>query len=343
MVYIYASRWILPQSPSGRLRQRAQRAGQTVKVGIAGASGFAGQELLRWLAGPPARARYGGDVVVAGRPGANAARAGEDLGRRHRAVLGRQARRASPTSCFWRLPEDAAAAIAPALVERGIRVIDLSGAFRLRDAAAREKWYPATKLGALKPVYGLTERELRRHRRRRAHYEPRLLSHRRAAGARAAGRDRAAGRRGRHRRKVGHLGSRQEAERPDALFGKPRQRVGLRRLRPPASARNRAGARRAGHVRAAPRPARSRHSRNDLRPGAAGHDIARRGRSDGERPTRTRHSCGSRAKRCRRSSTRRTRTSAISAGAWTRQGAASFLWLSSTTSSRGRRARPSRT
>ena len=34
----------------------------------------------------------------------------------------------------------------------------MSGAFRLRDAAAREKWYPATKLGALKPVYGLTER-----------------------------------------------------------------------------------------------------------------------------------------------------------------------------------------
>jgi N-acetyl-gamma-glutamyl-phosphate reductase len=59
---------------------------------------------------------------------------------------------------FLALPEEAAAAIAPALVERGIRVIDLSGAFRLRDAAAREKWYPATKLGSLVPVYGLTER-----------------------------------------------------------------------------------------------------------------------------------------------------------------------------------------
>ena len=43
---------------------------------------------------------------------------------------------------FLALPEEAAATIAPALVERGVRVIDLSGAFRLRDAAAREKWYP---------------------------------------------------------------------------------------------------------------------------------------------------------------------------------------------------------
>ena len=59
---------------------------------------------------------------------------------------------------FLALPEEAAATVAPALVERGVRVIDLSGAFRLRDAASREQWYPATKLGALTPVYGLTER-----------------------------------------------------------------------------------------------------------------------------------------------------------------------------------------
>jgi N-acetyl-gamma-glutamyl-phosphate reductase len=59
---------------------------------------------------------------------------------------------------FLALPEEAAAGIAPTLVARGIRVIDLSGAFRLRDASAREKWYPATRIGVLNPVYGLTER-----------------------------------------------------------------------------------------------------------------------------------------------------------------------------------------
>jgi N-acetyl-gamma-glutamyl-phosphate reductase len=59
---------------------------------------------------------------------------------------------------FLALPEEAAAHLAPRLVEQGLRVIDLSGAFRLRDAAARAKWYPATTLGSLNPVYGLTER-----------------------------------------------------------------------------------------------------------------------------------------------------------------------------------------
>jgi N-acetyl-gamma-glutamyl-phosphate reductase len=59
---------------------------------------------------------------------------------------------------FLALPEEAAATVVPTLVERGARVIDLSGAFRLRESASREKWYPATKLGALTPVYGLTER-----------------------------------------------------------------------------------------------------------------------------------------------------------------------------------------
>ena len=38
---------------------------------------------------------------------------------------------------FLALPEEAAATIAPGLLERGARVIDLSGAFRLHDAAQR--------------------------------------------------------------------------------------------------------------------------------------------------------------------------------------------------------------
>ena len=37
------------------------------------------------------------------------------------------------------------------------RVIDLSGAFRLRDDAARARWYPATKTLPEGVVYGLTE------------------------------------------------------------------------------------------------------------------------------------------------------------------------------------------
>jgi N-acetyl-gamma-glutamyl-phosphate reductase len=132
-------------------------AGKTVRAGIAGASGFAGQELLRWLAGHP-------NVRVT-----TAMSSSPDGPARTLPALARiwdgkiepfSADKLAEQSdvVFLALPEEAAATIAPGLVERGIRVIDLSGAFRLRDAAARERWYPATKLGSLRPVYGLTER-----------------------------------------------------------------------------------------------------------------------------------------------------------------------------------------
>src|SRR5476649_2048698 len=45
---------------------------------------------------------------------------------------------------FLALPDAAAAELAPALVDAGVRVIDLSGAFRLRDDGARAHWYPHT-------------------------------------------------------------------------------------------------------------------------------------------------------------------------------------------------------
>jgi len=128
-----------------------------VRVGIAGASGFAGQELLRWLAGHP---RIRVTTAMSSSPD-GPARTLPALARIWDGVIEPfSAEKLADQSdvVFLALPEEAAAAIAPILVGRGIRVIDLSGAFRLRDAASREKWYPATKLGSLKPVYGLTER-----------------------------------------------------------------------------------------------------------------------------------------------------------------------------------------
>jgi N-acetyl-gamma-glutamyl-phosphate reductase len=59
---------------------------------------------------------------------------------------------------FLALPEHAAAEVAPALVARGKRVFDLSGAFRLRDAELRHRWYPKTIEQPASVVYGLTER-----------------------------------------------------------------------------------------------------------------------------------------------------------------------------------------
>jgi N-acetyl-gamma-glutamyl-phosphate reductase len=61
---------------------------------------------------------------------------------------------------FLALPDSAAAVLAPDLVEAGVRVIDLSGAFRLRDAATRARWYPEThRVPASGVAYGLTELE----------------------------------------------------------------------------------------------------------------------------------------------------------------------------------------
>ncbi len=58
---------------------------------------------------------------------------------------------------FLAVPESAAARLAPPLVEAGVRVIDLSGAFRIRDAGARARWYPDTQSLPSGAAYGLTE------------------------------------------------------------------------------------------------------------------------------------------------------------------------------------------
>lgn len=131
--------------------------GKPVRVGIAGASGFAGQELLRLLAGHPS-VRV--TAAMSSSPD-GPARTLPALAKIWDGVIEPFSVERLTTSAdlvFLALPEEAAAAIAPGLIERGVRVIDLSGAFRLRDAAARARWYPATNLGSLKPVYGLTER-----------------------------------------------------------------------------------------------------------------------------------------------------------------------------------------
>ncbi len=132
-------------------------AERSVRVGIAGASGFAGQELLRLLAGHPhVRITAAMSSSPDGPPRTLPALAKIWDG----VIEPFSAEKLADVSdvVFLALPEEAAATIAPALVDRGVRVIDLSGAFRLRHAASREKWYPATKVGSLKPVYGLTER-----------------------------------------------------------------------------------------------------------------------------------------------------------------------------------------
>jgi len=127
-----------------------------VRVGIAGATGYAGVELLRLLARHPG-ARLS---TAMGAPGA-APRIVAALKRVWDAPVGgldldTLADRSD--AIFLALPEHAAAELAPPLVARGKRVFDLSGAFRLRDADLRRRWYPQTPELPQSVVYGLTER-----------------------------------------------------------------------------------------------------------------------------------------------------------------------------------------
>ena len=129
---------------------------RTVRVGVAGATGYTGVELLRLLGRHP-----GVQIAAAmGSPGA--------LSRRLPALkslwdatvdgLDVEALAAGTDAVFLALPEHAAAEVAPMLLARGKRVFDLSGAFRLRDTALRQRWYPQTLEQPASVVYGLTER-----------------------------------------------------------------------------------------------------------------------------------------------------------------------------------------
>jgi N-acetyl-gamma-glutamyl-phosphate reductase len=128
------------------------------RVGVAGATGYAGQELVRRLA------RHPGVVLTvamasAGTPGPRTLPALARIWDGEVQPLAVDRLTAEAEVIFLALPEAAAAGLAPALVDAGRRVFDLSGAFRLRNAAVRRAWYPDSP-GELPAgaVYGLTER-----------------------------------------------------------------------------------------------------------------------------------------------------------------------------------------
>src|SRR6266851_3714626 len=125
-------------------------------IAIAGATGYTGQELLRLLARHPAVA-----IATATSSGATAAvRTLPALAHIWGGVITPLVPEtlADADVVFLALPDSAAAAIAPPLADAGVRVIDLSGAFRLRDAAQRARWYPETRWMPEGVAYGLTER-----------------------------------------------------------------------------------------------------------------------------------------------------------------------------------------
>jgi N-acetyl-gamma-glutamyl-phosphate reductase len=130
---------------------------QHTRVGVAGATGYAGQELVRLLARHPA-------VTLADAMSSGATSAPRPLpALKHIwdgsvTPLDLDQLAANTDIVFLALPEAASAEIGTALLERDKRVIDLSGAFRIRNDADRQRWYPATSTLPTGVVYGLPER-----------------------------------------------------------------------------------------------------------------------------------------------------------------------------------------
>jgi N-acetyl-gamma-glutamyl-phosphate reductase len=131
-----------------------------IRVGVAGATGYAGQELVRLIAGHPA-ARLSVAMSstrseeVRRLPGLAKLWDGE--------VVPLDVERLASESevVFLALPEKAVPSVAAPVLAAGRRIIDLSGAFRLRNAEDRLRWYPETTELPPSIAYGLTERNRR--------------------------------------------------------------------------------------------------------------------------------------------------------------------------------------
>lgn len=136
----------------------AQAKASAPRVAIVGATGYAGQELVRLLARHP-QARL---TVTTASQATSTPRRLPALAR----VWDGDVRpldidvvTGAADVVFLALPEAAAAEVALKFLDAGLRVIDLSGAFRLRDDASRARWYAATTMFPDGVAYGLTEFE----------------------------------------------------------------------------------------------------------------------------------------------------------------------------------------
>ncbi|WP_123402260.1 N-acetyl-gamma-glutamyl-phosphate reductase [Inmirania thermothiophila] len=131
-----------------------------IQVGVVGATGYTGVELLRLLARhPEVRLRTVTSRGEAGRAVAEvfpSLRGFVDL----RYEAPETERLAACDLVFFATPNGTAMEMAPALLDAGVRVIDLAADFRLRDAAEWARWYGREHAcpGLLaEAVYGLPE------------------------------------------------------------------------------------------------------------------------------------------------------------------------------------------
>jgi len=126
-----------------------------IKVGIIGASGYTGGELLRFLKNHPeieivaaTSRKYDGNPVYKVHP--------------HLRDLEIKFENLKPNEIdadlvFTATPHGASMKIVPELVQNDMKVVDLSGDYRFDNLATYEKWYGYEHSHPLKAVYGLPE------------------------------------------------------------------------------------------------------------------------------------------------------------------------------------------
>lgn len=131
-----------------------------IKIAILGASGYTAVELMKILLRHP-----GAEIVAA------TSRQAEPIADLHPSLFGRLDLRCEPFDpdqlkakgvqvAFGCLPHGTSMESIPPLLERGIRVIDLSADYRLRDPRLYQEWYKETHhdtANLARAVYGLPE------------------------------------------------------------------------------------------------------------------------------------------------------------------------------------------
>ncbi len=132
-----------------------------IKVSVVGATGYAGAELIRLLCNhKEVEFSYICSESFAGKPMS-------EVYKNFRKVLDKELTSvdideiaANSDLVFTALPHGVSKTVIPALYEKGVKIIDLSGDFRYDDPAVYEKWYgePHSNVELmLKAVYGLCE------------------------------------------------------------------------------------------------------------------------------------------------------------------------------------------
>jgi N-acetyl-gamma-glutamyl-phosphate reductase len=138
------------------------KVNKMIKIGIVGASGYTGAELVRLLdKHPEVQVNVATSETYANQKLSELYPA---LGESGDITLSPLAKADLSTSnvdlVFLGLPHGEAMKAAPALVDSGVKVIDLSGDFRLQDTDQYETWYQhkhTAKEWVTKAVYGLPE------------------------------------------------------------------------------------------------------------------------------------------------------------------------------------------